>query len=342
MKTMIRRGSLGLVAVLLSAASWSCAASLPAHAKASDRPASTAPDSKAVMWREPGPAASLNLLYGAGGKAHAPDPRSTYTFLEEDLLASSPKFSVKDAQGVEWKVKLGQETGSETAAARFLWAAGYFVDEDYYLAELTVKGLPELHRGQEFVFAAETVRGARLERKLPDVGKHGTWDWFDNPFTGTRALNGLRIMMALVNNWDLKAVNNQVYDMAGGHRYVVTDLGASFGNTGNVMTRSKSEPLEYADAAFIEKSTPNSVDLVMHSRPFVLSAIDLPNYQMRARIEGITRTIPRGDARWLGRRLSQLSDAQIGDALRAGGYSAQDVAVYTHAFRTRLSALKGL
>ena len=45
-----------------------------------------------------------------------------------------------DEQGVLWKVKLGQEPQSETAATRLLWAAGYFVDEDYYMAEFRVMG----------------------------------------------------------------------------------------------------------------------------------------------------------------------------------------------------------
>ena len=39
-----------------------------------------------------------------------------------------------------------------------------------------------------------------------------TWSWHDNPFVGTREFNGLKVMMALVNNWDLKDVNNRVSD----------------------------------------------------------------------------------------------------------------------------------
>jgi len=53
-----------------------------------------------VIWRDPGPMASLNLLYGAGGKGHAPNPRGTFSFLREDPQATSPKFEVVDAQGV--------------------------------------------------------------------------------------------------------------------------------------------------------------------------------------------------------------------------------------------------
>ena len=117
--------------------------------------------------------ASLDLLYGSGGKAHAPDPAGTFTFVKEDLEGTSPRFDVTDAQGVEWKVKLGEEAQSETAATRFLWAAGYFVDDDYYLAELTVKGLPVLRRGQKFVSPGGVVRGARLELKQKAVKEIG-------------------------------------------------------------------------------------------------------------------------------------------------------------------------
>ena len=43
-----------------------------------------------------------------------------------------------------------------------------------------------------------------------DEKKSGTWSWHHNPFVGTREFNGLRVMMALLNNWDLKDENNAV------------------------------------------------------------------------------------------------------------------------------------
>ena len=295
-----------------------------------------------VIWRDRGNMASLNLLYGAGGKAHAPNPNGAFTFVGEDLHATSPKFDVEDEQGIRWRVKLGQEPESETAATRFLWAAGYFVDEDYYLATLKVRNMPTLHRGASFVLADGSVRRARLERRLNGVKKAGAWDWFDNPFVDGRELNGLRVMMSLLNNWDLSEANNSIVERGGERRYLVSDVGATFGNTGNSLTRSKSVPADYAASAFVEKTTPGYVDFVLHSRPFFLSAVDIPNYRDRTRMEQVTKHIPRADARWLGRRLSRLSGEQIRDAFRAGGYTHEEVEQYTRAMRTRIAELGSL
>jgi len=122
----------------------------------------------AMLWRQPTDIASRDLLNGAGGRAHAPKS-TTFTFIKEDLDGTAPKFVVKDDDGVKWKVKLGAEAKPETAATRFLWAAGYFADEDYFLPTLRITELPtHLHRGQKLVGPGGTVHNARLKRELPD------------------------------------------------------------------------------------------------------------------------------------------------------------------------------
>jgi hypothetical protein len=296
----------------------------------------------AAIWRDPGLPAALDLFYGAGGKEHAPDPNGKYTFLKEDMNGTSPKFDVKDEHGVRWRVKLGQEPQSETAATRLLWAAGYFVDEDYFLSEIKVAGLPTLQRGQEFVTADGAVRRARLERRTKEIKKLGSWDWFHNPFLGTRELNGLRVMMSLLNNWDLKTINNSIYEVDGEQRYLVSDVGATFGKTGGRATRSKSVVHDYVGSKFVGKVRPDSVDFVMHSRPFFLTAVDVPDYRDHARMEKITRQIPRADAVWLGKRLSQLSDEQIKDCFRAGGYTPREVDSLAQEVEKRITELNAL
>jgi hypothetical protein len=294
-----------------------------------------------IIWRDPGDVASLNLLYGAGGKEHAPNPNGKYTFVKEDTEGTSPKFDIEDAQGTRWKVKLGLEPQSETAATRLLWAAGYFVDEDYYLADLKVTSMPKLHRGGKFVAADGTVRGARLERKPKGVEKLGTWSWFHNPSLDTREFNGLRVMMSFLNNWDLKESNNSIYEIGDERRYAVTDLGATFGKTGSSFSRSRSVPKDYVDSKFIRKVTPEYVDFVMHSRPIFLMAM-FPYYHTRARMEKITKHVPRADVKWLAQRLSQLSAEQIRDSFRAAGYTTGEIEEYTRAVQKRIAELNAL
>src|ERR1700693_2913345 len=125
-----------------------------------------------VLWREPADIRSRNIFYGPGGEEH--QPHSTFTFEKEDMDGSNPKFVVRDENGVKWKVKLGQEAKPETVASRLVWAVGYFTNEDYFLPELHVEGLPQhLRRGQQFVKTPGTVTNVRLKRYLDGEKKVG-------------------------------------------------------------------------------------------------------------------------------------------------------------------------
>jgi hypothetical protein len=165
---------------------------------------------EAWLWKDPGNIGARNLTYGAGGEAHA--PHSKFKFEKESKAGSNPKFVVQDENGVKWTAKLGEEAKPETAATRLLWAVGYFTDEDYFLPEIKVEGMPaQLARGEKFVDRDGTVHNVRLERHLEDWEETGHWKWKQNDFKGTREFNGLRVMMALMNSWDLKDVNNAIY-----------------------------------------------------------------------------------------------------------------------------------
>jgi hypothetical protein len=292
------------------------------------------------LWRDPGDIASLNLLYGAGSPER--EPAGTLTFVKEDSAGATPKFEVVDQRGVHWKVKLGEEAQSETAATRLLWAAGYFVDEAYYRPEIRVEGLPKLVRGREFV-NGNIVRGVRLEPVRKPEEFIGSWSWFDTHFTDTKELNGLRIMMALINHWDLKSANNTVYAVKGeAPRYVVSDLGASFGKTGGVGSRTKSDLEDYAKSKFIDEADADTVDLNIKSRPFFLLAVDPYHYSKLTAREKVGRDIPRADARWLGGLLARLSIEQIRDAFRAAGYSPTEVEGFANVVARRIAELNRL
>ena len=292
------------------------------------------------MWRDPGDIASLDLVNGAGGAAHAPRPDAKYVFLKEDMNGTSPKFYVKDDGDVEWLVKMGVEAKPETAAARFVWAMGYFTDEDYFVPKIQVSGIPTLHRGTKSIETGGTVENVRLKRQGPGLKKIQNWSWFDNPFLGTKELNGLRVMMALLNNWDLTTINNKVYATDTERHYLVADLGASFGKTGAVSTRSKGVLKDYDDSKFIRERKGDTISYEMHTRPSpIVAPFERKNYKMRSRMEQIEDNIPVADAAWIGSLLAKLTPQQIHDAFRTAGFSADEVEGYTRAVQKRIAEL---
>ncbi|HWP42108.1 MAG TPA: hypothetical protein VNO14_02645, partial [Blastocatellia bacterium] len=187
----------------------------------------------AIIWRDPGRISSRNLYYGPGSANLAPVP--PFRFMKEDKDGESPKFMVRDARGVEWKVKLGPEAQTETVATRLVWAVGYFAEEADYFKRVRVRGLPRLSRGREYVDSEGIVYGARFEPRRRNVERGETWEWGKNPFVGTRELDGLRVLMILLNNYDARTENNRILLVRrpGSNRvearYVVTDLGATLG-----------------------------------------------------------------------------------------------------------------
>jgi hypothetical protein len=80
----------------------------------------------------------------------------------------------------------------------------------------------------------------------------------------------------------------------------------------------------------------------MHSRPFVLSAVNLPNYEKRTKMENVTKHIPTSDAKWLGELLGKLSNEQIRDCFRAAGYSPDEIEGYSQEVEKRIGALNAL
>lgn len=301
------------------------------------------PSGPPILWREPADIASRDLLYGPGGAKDQPD--GPFEFVKEDLHGTNPKLVIRDADGVKWKLKFGEESRPETAASRLVWAAGYFADEDYFLPDLVIKKMPStLHRGEKYVEPDGLSHNARLKRYLEGEEKFGSWKWKENPFTGTRELNGLRVMMALINNWDLKDVNNTVYEHDGNQIYLVSDLGATFGSTGRGVTRadSKGNLDVYTESKFIAKVTPMFVDFNAPSRPALIHIFEVSEYASRVNMEWIGKNIPIEDARWIGKILAGLSPEQIQAAFGAAGFSPKETAGFSAIVESRIAELNKL
>ena len=296
-----------------------------------------------VLWEDPVDIATRDMVNGPGGPGH--QPVGPFKFVKEDLNGTNPKYIITGADGVKWKLKLGEEAHPETAASRLVWAAGYFADEEYFLPDLKVDHVPSgLHRGEKFVEPDGLIHNARLKRYLAGEEKNGTWKWKDNPFIGTREFNGLRVMMALINNWDLKDENNSVYVYEGKRIYLVTDLGASFGTTGRSVTRAESKGnLEnYTNSKFITKFTTEDVDFGVPSRPAMIHVLEAPEFKSRVDLEWIGKHIPIADARWIGSILAKLSREQIQHAFGAAGYSPQQIVGFSAVVEARIAELNRL
>ena len=305
---------------------------------------------KKILWEDPSIGGPRNLLYGAGGEAHKP-ASAVFDFEEEQLSGSTPKFKVVDAAGTKWKVKLGDEAKPETVATRFVWAAGYSTDEDYFMKEIEIRNLPRhLRRGQNRRLEGGRFRDARLERDSKDVKTEGIWRWKDSPFVGTREWNGLRVLMSLINNWDLKDVNNSVYLVQSSaadprHIFVVSDLGATFGPTRLDLghNSNKGDLGHYARTEFIHSSKSDRINFSAPAAPSLPIMIFSPfTYIGRSRLKWIGHDIPKADARWMGSVLGRLTPVQIRDAFRSGGYSPEEVESFAAIVEKRIAALNAL
>ena len=165
----------------------------------------------AVIWRDPGDIRAHDLAAGPGEP-----PQPPFQFIEENTTGSQPTVSVRDGTGRQWRVKWGSEVRTETFGTRLAWALGYFAEQTHFLAGGEIRGAHDLTRAKDCIDEHHRFREARFELTgEAGVVKHFDaqgWAWNDNPFVGTRELNGLKILMMLVSNWD----NKDVRDVARG------------------------------------------------------------------------------------------------------------------------------
>ena len=268
-----------------------------------------------VLWRAPNDIESRNLLIGSGGDAMKPN-LSRVTYIEDKKGGTSTKYRVSDASGNIWIAKLGKEAQPDTAANRLIWAAGYEPEIAYFVPRLTIEG-----KG--------TFENVRLEARPKAVDRIGNWEWARNPFLGKPEFQGLKIFMALINNWDLKDDNNEILasrdNPRGELRYIISDLGGSFGKTGGFFSRTRNKPSDYVKSDFVKAVKGNIIDF---------------NYG--GKNQKLFNDVTVNDARWLASWLNRLSDEQLKDAFRAANYSPEEVNQLSAAVRARINALANI
>ncbi|HKG13389.1 MAG TPA: hypothetical protein VKB12_08615 [Pyrinomonadaceae bacterium] len=288
------------------------------------------PQGTPMLWRAPADITTLDLLAGPGGDASKPD-LSQVIWEESQAGGYSVKWKVRDAAGKHWVVKLGNEARPETAATRLVWAAGYPTEINYLVPCVKITNAPKPPKDKSVKRCeGKGFANVRFEARPDDAKRLDLWSWKQNPFAGTREFNGLIVLMALVNNWDLKDDNNKViYSPGEGGegelRYVISDLGATFGKTGGPITHSRNEPEKYIKTGFVEKVEGNLVRFDYHGKN-----------------SGLFDNISTADAKWIGDLLSQLSERQITDAFRAANFDPKEIEGLTYEVRARINALHNL
>jgi len=304
-----------------------------------------------VLWRDPGDISARDLRYGPGSPKLG--PAAPFTFIEEVKSGESPKIRVRDARGVKWVVKLGEEAQAETVSTRMVWSIGYFAEEAYYFDRVRIRRLPKLSRGQQFVTRRNLLNGARFEPIRADLQAGQSWDWAKNPFQGTQELSGLKVMMILLNNYDARSNNNKIYfvkdDVSGEveARYYVSDLGATLGKADGLGgNRSKNDLSDFLSTKFVlGVEEDGSVEFDYDTRPTKLgmfSIVYLPYYKGEVKKEKSMRGIPVEHARWVGSLLSQLTDKQLSDAFMAAKYKPAIANAFVRALRERINQLNRL
>ena len=286
-----------------------------AEADAQKKASRSASNASGILWQNVN-IRNQDLFQGPEGRSGMPD-LSRITFVRQEKGGYSTKYRIRDGANRVWVAKIGKEAQSETAAVRLLSGIGYRTETVYLVPRLTIPG-----KG--------TFSNVRLEARPESIDRGKEWKWSDNPFVGTNQLQGLKLMMALFNNWDMKNANNVILKSENNRFYVISDLGATFGKMGvsgfplfRWIGRTRNEPNDYFKSdRFVKSVKDGRVKIAFNGKN-----------------SGELKNISVGHARWLADLLTQLSDWQIRDAFRAANYTPGEIDLLTRAFKSRVMQL---
>ena len=269
----------------------------------------------AELWSDPG--SERDLFWGVGGQRLAPDPSVTYKVLEVKRSGFSMGLTVEGPDKRKWSAKMPPEAPTEVVASRLLWAVGYHQPPIYYVGTWNADDAPEKN----------PQLPARFREAKPDL--HGLdagdiWSYYQNPFVGTKELNGLLVLQVMLGNSDLKDEQNALYTLKepfeGAARwYVARDLGQSFGRTG-VLDAPRGDIKVFEQTPFIKGMAGGFV-----------------RFDYRGRHGKLVDHMTPDDVRWICSKLQRLTDKQWDDAFRSGGYNPEIAARYIKRFKQKIA-----
>jgi hypothetical protein len=302
-----------LTALMIVIAGAACAVRVkpPAAATAPSAPGAT-------LWEKPDDLARQDLFNGPWGPQRAPEADAEYRLVERKHTGVNPGMTVRDPHGQEWSVKqmppggLDREGSVEVAVSRLLSAIGYHQPPVYYLPAFRLKD----------DWGVRTELGGRFRLKDESLDDVGPWSWQENPFIGSEPYEGLLVVLMMLNSTDLKNSNNTLYERRTGGRveqwYVVRDVGAALGDANRIA------PLKGDPDAF-------------EREPFILGVSGgFVNFAYGAWYRSLVRDrIKPSDVRWASTLLGGLSDRQMNDAFRAGGFDPSETGRFVRKLREK-------
>lgn len=295
-------------------------------------------DSRDYLWRDPGAVERIDFAAPAGGAKVRPTP--PFRFVSEESSGTSPKVVVRDRNAVEWRVKAGPEVKSESFATRLVAAIGYYADAVTYVKSGKILGVGPLKRARGFIRPDGSFNDVSFERRDPRAKHlHGQgWSWNQNPFTGTKELRGLKVLVMLLSNWDNKddrdrqrlKSNMGIIERRTAHSaqriHFVSDWGQTLGAWG---TELKAKGW---DCAAFSQQTPSFARGVDGNRVgFGFEGLHMDDFKS---------DITVADVRWLLRYLGRITDAQLRIGLKSSGANPAEVACYAKALRQRIDQLR--
>jgi hypothetical protein len=281
------------------------------------------------LWNDPGDVASYDFNYGIGGSESQPQP--PFDFVNEDFSRTSNKINVADARGRKWNVKWEQESRPSVFCTRLLWALGYFVENEYLVPQGRIN---DGHGLEEVAVKAPEDRAFvnarfQLRSNSPKYLRGQRWKWTKNPFVGTPQLQGLKILLLLVSNWDSKEPNISIFEDnstgATHYLYMADDWSASLGKWGDRFTWSKWDCSGFTEQTrnFVKRNANGTLQWGLEDN----------------NKEEVT-SVTVQDVQWLLQYLGRVTDAQIRTGLVASGATTEEVDCFARSLRDRIDQLK--
>jgi hypothetical protein len=269
----------------------------------------------AVVWQDPAKLAAEDTG----------PPAPPFHFVREEMGGTAPKIVVTDAKNVTWYVKFNFEVKPETLAAQIVRQAGYYAPVTYYVAEGKFENFPQqgLKRSGTGVDPSSgRFQVARFSREMKLV-KGASWNLDEPSLRHSKELSGLKLLIAITANWDIKPPNFAVVEAGGQQMFAITDWGQTFGAPD---MKSHWNCKQYSD----------SNKWLTHGNEDGYLYLEYGGKQSNV----VTNGIKIEHAKWLLGQLRGLNQSRVTDLLRKSGATDEETTCFAPAIMKRLNTLR--